>query len=336
MLAKEELVSALNGESDSQPPAVFTQSATVQAMERCGCPWPEAHTDPEMMAVLARQLFEMTGIPTARIPFSIATEAMALGCEVDMGGMSAYPSVRGNPWTVDGTMPDVPDTMIPVDSFLSGEGVSAVVSALEILSSDESLFTVVGVSGPFDLMVNMFGLDSAVMCMLLEPDRFRSWASRIVPYLEAYLRAVDGIADSVLVIESATTDILSPDDYDSFVADNLSRVLHVPRSSMPMLHCCGSTLEMAERLAACGEKVLVPQASGHLYEYVSRIAGRVVLAGAVDPVGTMLSGTPADVVRASRLSADAGFDVVAPECGLSPMTPTANIDALAHYREHPI
>ena len=67
--------------------------------------------------------------------------------------------------------------------------------------------------------------------------------------------------------------------------------------------------------------------------YMEKVAGRCKMFGTVNPVQTLLMGSPEDVVSEARRSADAGFDIITPECGVPPMTPDANLLALSQYRE---
>ena len=64
-----------------------------------------------------------------------------------------------------------------------------------------------------------------------------------------------------------------------------------------------------------------------------RVSDRVVLVGGVDPVRTLLQGTPEDVRASARRFAEIGYPVIAPECGVPPMTSNENLSALARYRE---
>ena len=334
MGSKAELVEAINGESDSRPPAIFTQASTTEMMERCWASWPDAHVNSDAMVTLALQPHEMYGFPTARIPFTMTTEARALGCTINPGTPSDYPVITSRPWLTDGIPSDVPDNLIPASDFLHADGISAVISSAESLSRYEDIFTVVGLCGPFDLLINLLGLESLIMMMLTEPGRYRNWASVAEKYASAYSARVSECSDSVMIIESATTDLISPKEFGKFVEEPLRRVIHAGKHAYTVLHSCGSTIELAKKLAVLGEDALLPQASSDPYGYASEVTGRVRLIGAVDPIGTMLRGETSGVIRSATACADAGFDAIAPECGLSPLTNGTNISALAHYREH--
>ena len=67
--------------------------------------------------------------------------------------------------------------------------------------------------------------------------------------------------------------------------------------------------------------------------FIGEVGGRCRMFGAIHPTHTLLMGSPEDVLSQARRSADAGFDIVTPECGVPPLTPDANLQALAHYRD---
>ncbi|MBR2255180.1 MAG: hypothetical protein IJ856_05145 [Candidatus Methanomethylophilaceae archaeon] len=93
MNGKDEIVDAMDGVGDSHPPALFTQTGTVPMMDACGCSWPEANFDADMMVRLALQPSELFGFATARVPFDITAEAERLGCTVNPGTRFSQPSV---------------------------------------------------------------------------------------------------------------------------------------------------------------------------------------------------------------------------------------------------
>src|SRR2546428_4545473 len=75
------------------------QTATLELMGLADTYWPQAHSDPEMMARLSAAAYEFGGIPSLRIPFDICVEAEAIGCEVRMGRADTPPSVMNPAFT---------------------------------------------------------------------------------------------------------------------------------------------------------------------------------------------------------------------------------------------
>ena len=72
MTAKERITAAMNLENLDRPPvAVFTQSATVEMMDKMGAAWPEAHKDAKLMAKLATGQQAVYGTECYRTCFSL-------------------------------------------------------------------------------------------------------------------------------------------------------------------------------------------------------------------------------------------------------------------------
>ncbi|NLO20561.1 MAG: methylcobamide--CoM methyltransferase, partial [Syntrophomonadaceae bacterium] len=70
-----------------------------EIMEESGCPWPEAHTDPQKMAALVCTLNESGGFENYGLPFCMTVEAEAMGARVNMGNLLCEPHVIASPLT---------------------------------------------------------------------------------------------------------------------------------------------------------------------------------------------------------------------------------------------
>jgi [methyl-Co(III) methanol-specific corrinoid protein]:coenzyme M methyltransferase len=67
MTLKERLLKALEGkEVDKIPVCSVTQTGIVELMDKVGASWPEAHSDPELMAKLAIANHEFSGLLLAK------------------------------------------------------------------------------------------------------------------------------------------------------------------------------------------------------------------------------------------------------------------------------
>lgn len=54
-----------------KPVISVTQAGIIEAMEQTNASWPEAHTNPEQMAILGSSLHELAGLECARIPLDL-------------------------------------------------------------------------------------------------------------------------------------------------------------------------------------------------------------------------------------------------------------------------
>lgn len=332
MSIKDEIIDALDGHGDTHPPAIFTQSATVEQMDACGACWPEANYDAELMARLALQASEFNGFGTVRIPYNITNDAEVFGCEIKHGSKSVQPSVASSPFMGDMDIVDVPADLISADDFMKSERISMMLDAAGKLSKREDLFFTTSLNAPFACLENLLGVENLLMTLMMDTDRVTAWLDAVTPCLSEYAKALSELSDNVLIIEEADSEILPPDYFGPMVGDFLPKVIKAC-SSYTTIHSCGTTTDVAADLAKLGETALSPEASHDLAGYKALVGDSVKLVGSVDPISVLLHGTPADVVAKAKASAEAGFAVITPECGVSPLTPKDNLDALARYRE---
>ena len=99
MNEKERLLGVLGGKAIPEVPCIcpggMMNAIVVDLMDRCGIAWPEAHTDPVMMAELARAVYDHEMFENYGVPFCMTVEAETLGAPVDMGNRECEPHVSG-------------------------------------------------------------------------------------------------------------------------------------------------------------------------------------------------------------------------------------------------
>lgn len=334
MNTKDEIVDAMDGRKhDLPPPAIFTQTGTVEFMNACGCHWPDANFNSASMVKLALQPSEILGFATVRIPYSVTVEAKALGCTVDPGTGSSQPVLTGSPYRTGGDIADVPELM-SADEFLSDPWISEICRAGEMLSKREDLFFSIGMGGPMSVVNYLAGFEEVAMAQVLEPEKVEEWLDAVTPLLQAYASRLTELCDNVVIIEEADTDLLPPDNFDTLIGGHLPSVIaSAEKDSYCTVHSCGSTMSVAKRLSSLGETCLSAEASHYRKEYVETVGRNCRLLGAVDPVGTLLQGSSKEVLESVRASVDAGFDLIGPECGIAPQTSIDNLRVLSEYRE---
>ncbi len=331
---KDEIIDAIEGRyrGELPPPAILTQTGTVEQMEACGVHWPEAHYDADKMVRLALQPADLFGFATARVPFDITEEAEALGCEIFQGKKDSQPMVSGSPWRDLGYVPEVPDLISPSE-MMESPRIRTVLDASErIHDVRQDLFLTANCISPAGIVSHLVGMESLVMGTMMDPDNVRRWVEKLVPYCMAYAGALSEVADNVCVITSQQADLLPPETNNAIGAIEKD-VLSSVRLSYRMIHNCGNTLPLVENLVAMKPDILSLEYSPSPEAYLKSVCGRCRTIGCINPVGVLLQSTPERVRFQSLESARLGFDLVGPECGVPPRTPNANMSALARYRE---
>jgi len=98
MTSKQRFLAGLNGDPVDRPPAASIVSViTYELMDITGAHFPAANTEPEPMATLAAGAHEVMGFDSVMPIFSIAQEAMALGCQVAWSDTDMMPIPTDSP-----------------------------------------------------------------------------------------------------------------------------------------------------------------------------------------------------------------------------------------------
>lgn len=332
MNTKQEIVDAINRENNgTAPPALFTQTGTTEMMSACGSYWPEANYSEDAMIKLALQPSELFGFATARIPFDMTAEAERLGCEISGGDGARQPSVSNSPWRT-GEVGDVPDLM-PVDEFLSGGRPATYIRTAERIAKEHpDLFLTSCTIGPVELAGLLVGFEEFIMGTFMNPDGVENWVKKMTPYQCAYAKALSEASDNVFVITEGAEDVIDPETFGTFTPCE-GQVFTNIKDSFSTAHVCGITDNILEKLAELGSTILSVESHGDPQSVYDRVGDKVVLAGGVGAINTLMQGTPEDIKAAARKAAEVGYPVIMSECGVPPQTPNINLEALARYRE---
>ena len=228
MNTRQEIVDVFDGRpsSDCPPPAVFTQTGTVDQMRSCGAGWPEANFDIDRMVGLSLQFSRSFGFATARVPYCLTVEAERLGGHVYEGREDSQPSIRGSPFRTDDMgLPPVPDDLMGPDEFVAGGRCTMVAEAASRISGRGDLFVTAGMIDPAGIAGQLLGAENLIVGYMLDPDTAIGWCRAMTPYSCAYASLLSENADNVTVIGSASMDIFTPEMYADLTEPYLKRQL---------------------------------------------------------------------------------------------------------------
>ncbi|MHB9029326.1 MAG: uroporphyrinogen decarboxylase family protein, partial [Candidatus Latescibacterota bacterium] len=121
-----------------------TSIATIDLMKETGFSFPDAHTNPEVMAGLAEAGYTVLGYDNVMPLFSVCHESAAIGCKTDWGAPDRMPDCRGGMVRIED------EVHIPKDFLLKPE-CQVPLRALEILKKrhGEEIAVVGKVFGPW-------------------------------------------------------------------------------------------------------------------------------------------------------------------------------------------
>ncbi|AKB42486.1 MULTISPECIES: methylcobamide:CoM methyltransferase MtaA [Methanosarcina] len=329
---KTRLLAALEGKPvDKVPVCSVTQTGIVELMDEVGAAWPEAHTNPELMAKLAIANYELSGLEAVRLPYCLTVLVEAMGCQINMGTKNRQPSVIEHPYpkSLDGAA-------VPADLLQKGR-IPAVLEAIKIVREKvgPDVPIIGGMEGPITVASDLVSVKSFMKWSIKKTDLFEQALDIATEAAIAYANAmVEAGADVIAIADPvASPDLMSPDSFRQFLQARLQK-FSASVNSVTVLHICGKVNAILSDMADCGfEGLSVEEKIGNAAEGKKAIGDRARLVGNVSSPFTLLPG-PIDKIKAEAKAAlEGGIDVLAPGCGIAPMTPLENIKAMVAARD---
>ena len=197
------------------------------------------------------------------------------------------------------------------------------------------------VFSPFTHYMELFGYEDALMSLIDDAEKARAILDRLADASSAWAvaQARRGV-DTVLISSAfAGAGFLSREDYRRFVAPFEGRVAQaVHAEGLPVyVHTCGAIGDRLDLMADAGIDGIdtldpPPLGTVDLAEAKAQVGDRVFFKGNIDPVNTLLRGTPdkvlADARRRLEIGMPGGGYILSTACSVAPRTPPENIEAL--------
>ena len=203
------------------------------------------------------------------------------------------------------------------------------------------------VFSPFSQVMELLDYAAGLMAIVQDPGKVKACLDRLADGAVAFASGqVAAGADAILISSAfAGAGLISRRHYSEFVLPYEKKVVSGIRArhDVPVYtHTCGAIgdrLDLMEATGTNGIDTLDPPPLGtvEIGEAKRRTAGRLFLKGNVDPVNTVLLGTPDDVRRAARerlrAAGPGGGYVLSTACSVPPKAPPANIVTLREAAE---
>ena len=329
MTSKQRFLAGLNGDPVDRPPAASIVSViTYELMDITGAHFPHANTEPEPMATLAAGAHEVMGFDSVMPIFSIAQEAMALGCQVDWSDTDMMPNPTDSPWADRDVEIKLPDGF--PDSFLEDKYVKCSIDAIRLLKQHfgDEVMVLGKVMGPWTLSYHCYNTQEFLFDTIMDPDRVRKSLETLAPVPLAYATAqLEAGADAIVWADHATGDLVRNTMYRDFLLPHHQEL--VPQVDAPViLHCCGRTLDRVEYFSEAGFACYHFESANAPDLMVEKAAGKMKLTGNVNNPITLYARGPAEARAEAQAAIDAGVDIIAPECAVPLQAPVANLKAI--------
>jgi [methyl-Co(III) methanol-specific corrinoid protein]:coenzyme M methyltransferase len=327
MTPRDRVLAALARKKLDRPPAVcFTQIATVDVMDAVGVSWPDAHVDPHKMAELGAAPSKVWGVECVRLPFCLTVEAEIMGCRVDLGKQDRTPMVKSHAFDEN----NIPDEL-PPGALYKGR-MPAVIEGVKIAKEkygkDQAI--VAGTTGPFTIAGHMVGTENLLLWIITNPEAVVK-ALKLATKLEAgYIEMLAKAGADVIVMSdpSASTDMLSGEMFDDYAKPFIKECFAKAGNAKTVLHICGDTTLLLDHMIATGVHGLSIEEKVQPEKAVEIVNGRAALIGNIGVVRPLLQGTQEEVRMETRRVKNAGFNLVAPGCGLAARVPLVNLEEL--------
>jgi [methyl-Co(III) methanol-specific corrinoid protein]:coenzyme M methyltransferase len=332
MTLKERLLNALEGkEVDKVPVCSVTQTGIVELMDQVGAPWPESHSDPELMAKLAIANYELSGLEAVRVPYCLTVLAEAMGCEVNMGTKNRQPSVTAHPYPKDLEGMKMPENLLDMGR------IRAVLDAIKIIRErvGPDVPIIGGMEGPVTLASDLASVKSFMKWSIKKPELLGQVLDFATEATVAYANSmVLAGADVISVADPvASPDLMSPDSFKNDLKSRLQR-FSSEVNSVTVLHICGNVGPILDYMADCGfEGLSVEEKVGSVKKAKEILGNRARLVGNISSPFTLLPGPIEKIKEESKKALEEGIDVLAPGCGIAPMTPLVHIKAMVEARD---
>ncbi|KKH49243.1 methylcobamide:CoM methyltransferase MtaA [Methanosarcina sp. 1.H.A.2.2] len=332
MTLKERLLNTLEGKQvDKVPVCSVTQTGIVELMDEVGAPWPESHSDPELMAKLALANHELSGLEAVRVPYCLTVLVEAMGCEINMGTKNRQPSVTGHPYPKD-----LEGAAIPADLLQKGR-IPAVLEAIKIIREKvgPDVPIVGGMEGPITIASDLVSVKSFMKWSIKKIELFEQTLDLATEAAIIYANAmVEAGADVIAIADPvASPDLMSPDSFKQYLQPRLQK-FSASVNSVTVLHICGNVNSILDYMADCGfEGLSVEEKIGSVKKAKEIIGTRARLVGNISSPFTLLPGPVDKIKTESKQALAEGVDVLAPGCGIAPMTPLENIKAMVAARD---
>ena len=325
-MSKKLFIDALGRKNHSGQLVFGTGTSIVcqDLMDQLGVHFPQAHLDAEKMAALAIAGHTVLGFDVVMPLFSVCHEAEAMGCNVNWGGVDIMPE-SGKP-----IFKDSEDITIPSD-LLKKPGCQVPLKAISLLKKrlGEEAAICGKVFGSWTQAYHYFGIENFLMGSIDDPDKTRRILDKLLPVTVQFAQAqIDAGADCILLADHATRDLCSPQAYRDFLLPMHRRLAELIKAPI-ILHICGNTVDRIGMIAQTNLDCFHWDTKTGTPQQVRSLAGEELsLMGGISNM-MLLNGTVEDISTAAKTAAEAGIDIIGPECAIPLTTPLANLKAVA-------
>jgi len=190
--------------------------------------------------------------------------------------------------------------------------------------------------GPFTSAGLMYGAEKLLRDVRKNPDTVH----KLLDYtVKLFLLCADcykalGVDIMLMGEPMASGDMISRPDFEKFIFPALKKIFKALREKnlIGILHICGNIKNRLELSAESGADILSIDYKEDIKSAAEICAGKITLAGNINPVDIMKDGTPESVSAVAQAcikdAGDCKF-ILMPGCDIPPATPMKNIQTMS-------
>lgn len=331
---KDRLKRTLNGKKvDKAPVLAVTQTGTKELMNLTKYYWPDANWNPKALAELAISAHREIGFEAVRIPYCLTVLLEALGCEIEKGDTTRQAAIRGHPYNSRKPMP----IGLFSEDILSKGRIPIMLEAIDIIRDKvgENVPIIAGAEGPVTIASGLVEVTTLMRWFIREKEALSDYlkfgADAMIEYANALF---DAGADVFAVLDPvASPELINPKDFGSMVLPIYKDISNRLKGDS-ILHICGDIHSILPSLRESGFLGLSIEEKTDMKEAKDILGDKLRLIGNISSASTMLNGTYNEVYKECITALEKGTDILAPGCGLAPLTPIKNCIAMIDARNN--
>lgn len=327
---KERLFKALKKETVDRPPCIcpggMMNMIISDVMDIEGVKWPEAHSDPKMMADLTEGIYKNGAFENFGVPFCMTVEAEDMGAKVFMGTKVNEPRVVEYPIKSVTEWRNLKN--IVVDKGRS----KVVLDAIKILKERNlDVPIIANLTGPISLASSLMEPVDYYKELRRKPKEAHEFTEFVTESLIAFGKAqIEAGADILTVSDpSGTGEILGPKLFSEFAAYYLNKILKELKpiaKGGTIIHICGRMKSVYKELNELQSDALSFDSITSTREVMENVKDKAIM-GNVSTLA-LEKGTPESIKNISKVCIRSGVNILAPACGVGPRTSLQNLKAM--------
>ena len=192
---------------------------------------------------------------------------------------------------------------------------------------------IANINGPFVAAAQLLGILGAAKSMHSSPDVLLELLERTTQTITNFMKAeINAGTDAIILGDPmSSTSVISPQEFSRFSLPYIQRVIRDAGEVPIILHICGNTTPLIDKMVETGARYLELDSSVDLSQVRMKYGSRIGLIGNVNPT-LLLTGTTDAVEAGCRKAIIAGglsgAFILGTGCELPKNTPYENLDSM--------